>query len=72
MNGRDAEPNKEAVCICKERIRDTIENGNYSKIIIFGSFARKALEDFDFENIEVINVRHPCGGANNKELDNLW
>ncbi|MBX2977479.1 MAG: hypothetical protein KF721_15235 [Ignavibacteriaceae bacterium] len=72
---RDNFPSISAICSCKNRLKDVLENSNYVKIIAFGTLAidvtKSILREIN-KNVPLVESVHPNGGITNEELDRLW
>ena len=74
-NNRDFEPMSDSRSCCAKRLKEVLEQGTYSEIIVFGDIAFKTVNSLKREsgaNPQVIRAAHPNGGVSKSTLDSLW
>ena len=70
---RDNEPVQKAVDACSARLRATLQKGNYRKAVALGGAAFNSLQEANTDpKLDIVEGKHPTGGASSKDLDALW
>jgi uracil-DNA glycosylase family 4 len=66
---RDKPPTAAARSHCSNWLRDDIAGGVYTRIVVFGSHAKKAVHRLGYKDDSRFHfVKHPSGGLSNAEL----
>jgi uracil-DNA glycosylase len=72
---RDFKPDAMAINACSNRLETVLNYNSYKKIVVFGDVAKSIMDDICNRTCiypNIVQAKHPNGGASKKELDSLW